>query len=228
MSPLRRLDSSLRFPQRALVNKVCRAGYRLATLILLAVAPAMVRADEPVEAFLTALRDRGYFELAVAYLDGLSSRSSVSPEIQTTLKYEQGATLVQAALAQRQLAIKGQYLDRARAQFEQFRTEQANHPLVLSANAQLGKILIERARLLFLESQKPGRTDAERDQRVQQAQDRFQQAGEIFEKNRALLRTRLEQIPKALRADRDAEQIRERDQLRGLRGGTVPDRVDLV
>ena len=67
-------------------------------LIALAVAPAVLRSDEPVEAFLTALRDRGYYELAVAYLDGLASRSFLSPGIQQTLKYEQGTTLVQAAL----------------------------------------------------------------------------------------------------------------------------------
>ena len=73
---------------------------------------------------------------------------------------------------------------------------------------------MERARLQFLDTQKPGLTDAERNEGLQQARDLFQQAGQIFEKNRALMRARLERIPKALRADKDAEQIRERDQLR--------------
>ena len=51
-----------------------------------------VAAEEPVEAFLTALRGRGYFDEALAYLDRVSQQD-VSDDLQATIGLS-GADLV--------------------------------------------------------------------------------------------------------------------------------------
>lgn len=176
------------------------------------VAPG--QAGEPVEAFLAALRERGYYDQAVDYLDRLAKSALIAPDWQKTLAYEQGVTLVQAALAQREMARKAEYLDRAQVEFERFRSQQSDHPLLLSANAQLGKILLERARIATLQAQRPGVDAAKRDALTQQARDLFGRAREVFQQNKEQLGSRLEQMPKALADDRDTELIKQRDQLR--------------
>ncbi len=163
---------------------------------------------------MAALRKRGYYDEAVDYLDRLAKSPLISPQLQQTLAYEQGVTLVQAALGQRQLGRKAEYLDRAQAEFERFRTQQSDHPLLLSANGQLGKILLERARILCLQAERPGLEATKHGELVQQARDLFGRAREVFQQSQAQLASRLEQIPKALSAERDAELIKQRDQLR--------------
>ena len=178
-------------------------------------APAVrLQAEEPVGAFLTALRERGYFELAIAYLERHAASSLASPEFRQILPYEQGVTLIQAALAQRQLSQKLVYLDRAQSEFERFREQQPDHPLRLSADVQLGRLLVERARLELLRAERPGVGPNEREQIVQRSRDLFDEAHAVFQQNQAKIRTRLEQFPAGLGAERDADRIRERDQLR--------------
>ncbi len=216
-APFRRLTEGIRSAARgALVLR--RSGPPLAVfcglLIGLATPAIRLQAEEPVEAFLTALRERGYFELAIAYLERHAAGSLASPEFRQILPYEQGVTLIQAALAQRQLSQKLAYLDRAQSEFERFREQQPEHPLRLSADVQLGKLLVERARLELLRAERPGVNAKEREQIVQQSRDLFDEARDVFQQNQTKIRSRLEQFPAGLAAERDADRIRERDQLR--------------
>ena len=138
----------------------------------------------------------------------------MSPDFQQTLAYEQGVTLVQASLTQRSVARKAEYLDRAQAEYERFCQQHPDHALRLSADAQLGKILIERARMELQQADRTGLEASQREQIVQRARDLFDRARQVFEDNQARIRIQLEQIPKALAEQRDAALIKERERLR--------------
>ena len=111
-------------------------------------------AEEPVEAFLTALRSRGYFDEALAYLDRVSQQD-VSDDLQATIGYERGVTLVAAALGQRQRAGKQAYLDQAQKAFEEFVAANPDHSLSFAASRKLGDILVERARIQITRADRP-------------------------------------------------------------------------
>ena len=51
-------------------------------------------AEEPAEAFLEALRERGYYDVAIDYLDGLENSDLISAEFRKTLPFEKAQTLI--------------------------------------------------------------------------------------------------------------------------------------
>lgn len=51
-------------------------------------------ADEPAEQFLQALRDRGYFDIAIHYLDGVASSSSVPDAFKKRIAFEKAQILI--------------------------------------------------------------------------------------------------------------------------------------
>ena len=186
-------------------------------LIIASVFPSGSRsavAEEPVAQFLAALREHGYFDLAIAYLDRVSASDSLSAETQTTLRYEKGTTLVSAALAQRQLAGKERYLDQAQAEFEAFVKKAPQHALSLAANGKLGDILVERARIRLTQADRPSAGPEQQAALRKGARDLFRRANTIFVSNRKKIRKRLEAFPKALDPEKDEAEIKLRDQLR--------------
>ena len=170
-------------------------------------------AEEPVEAFLTALRGRGYFDEALAYLDRVSQQD-VSDDLQATIGYERGVTLVAAALGQRQQAGKQAYLDQAQKAFEDFVAANPNHSLSFAANRKLGDILVERARIQISRADRPSVDKPQQQAMHQEARGYFKQANAIYETNRDKLRERLQALPKSLDPRKDADLYKERDQLR--------------
>ena len=51
-------------------------------------------ADEPAEAFLEALRERGYYDVAIDYLNGLDNSDLISAQFRKTLPFEKAQTLI--------------------------------------------------------------------------------------------------------------------------------------
>ncbi len=170
--------------------------------------------EEPFAEFLEALRSRGYYDVALPYLDRMASATTVSEVRRQTIAYERGVTLVSAALKQRQMAGKERYLDQAQAAFERFRQDAPNHSLALSSNGQLGNILVERARIKLLRAARPLVQPEQQEILKQEARSILDQAGKIFNENRDSIRVRLEDMPKALDPDKDSDRIAERDRLR--------------
>ncbi len=190
---------------------------RLGVLTLVAVgvtAGCPLQAAEPAEDFLRELKSRGYYDLALEYLDRLEHLDTVDEDVRRTIDFQQGEVLIQAALQQRILSRKQDDLDRAQHEFEEFVREQADHPLALSARGRLGDIAMERARLLVSQATQPTVTTEQAEGLRAEAHEQFYQSAEVFEQHKAKLRGRLEQIPKALSAEKDAALIKERDLLR--------------
>jgi hypothetical protein len=55
--------------------------------------PTFVSAEEPAEEFLQALREVGYFDVAIRYLDGAADSELVNPEFRKKIPYEKSKTL---------------------------------------------------------------------------------------------------------------------------------------
>ena len=48
------------------------------------------RADEPAQAFLDALRDNNYYDVAIDYLEGLKNSKAISKEFKDALPFQYG------------------------------------------------------------------------------------------------------------------------------------------
>lgn len=125
-------------------------------LLLLLILSRPLCAAEPVLEFLAGLRDHGYHDVALDYLDEISRGSNLPADVRTVLGYERGQTLLGAANdpligpdAQRQR------LDAARAQLEEFARSQPSHPLAARAHSDVARILLNRARVDLWDSAKP-------------------------------------------------------------------------
>ncbi len=168
-------------------------------------------AVEPVDAFLDALHERGYYDEAIVYLDRLRDNPHTPDQQRTLVEYYKGLTYVRSALNQRRRSAKSRDLRQAQKHFEQFRARFTDHPMAPLAETQLGTILLERARMELAElAESP---DTATEQRRSRARELFTKAHDVFAQNEQRLRAELEKIPKDLPA-KDVQQIKLRDRLR--------------
>ncbi len=139
------------------------------TLIVFGIAAALfgglfancppVAAEEQPEKFLQGLRQRGYYDYALLYLDKLSERTDLPGEIKQIIPYQRAITLLDGSTGINNPELRDEQLDRAVAQLETFTRESPNHPMAADANTQLARILIEKARVKIWESESPANKD---------------------------------------------------------------------
>lgn len=111
-------------------------------------ATASARAEEPVEQFLSALQSKGYFDVALDYIDRMATSPLAPSAFKQEVGYRRGMVLVNSARATRNSATRRSSLDRAQKELEQFIQQHPDHPSAAMARVQMGNILVERAREL--------------------------------------------------------------------------------
>ena len=83
-------------------------------------ATASARAEEPVEQFLSALQSKGYFDVALDYIDRMATSPLAPSAFKQEVGYRRGMVLVNSARATRNSATRRSSLDRAQKELEQF------------------------------------------------------------------------------------------------------------
>lgn len=141
---------------------------------------AIAQAAEPVQLFVQGLRDRGYFDIALQYLDHLEQKSSIGQETRDLIPYERAQTLLASARDQNSADSQRQQLDAAEAAFQQFSKATPNHPLAAQANTWRGRILFEKARVEIFEAEDPARS-SERQVYQQKARSLLTEARTVFD-----------------------------------------------
>ena len=113
--------------------------------LLLGALPA--EAKESPRRFYEALRQHGYFEQALDYLDEVRESGSGETGFREVLDYEAGLTLIDLAHAAHSAAEGEKLLDRADHRLACFLAEHSRHVLAAAAKTQLAGVLVERGRL---------------------------------------------------------------------------------
>ncbi len=179
-------------------------------LLLVLTAPARLRAEEPTEAFLEALRARGYFDTALLYLDRMDNNPLVSHEFQSELAYQRGVTMVQAATFLRDRSARERMLTEAKASLEKFLREEPGSPKRLFARRQFILLLRQWANMK-VESAKRTSTPALLKEAGQLYDEAYQASlSAVAELKEALSKLKTEIGPNAAQ-----EKIDLRDSLRG-------------
>ena len=169
---------------------------------------ATSHAVEPATEFLQALRQNGYHELALEYLDRMQTSSMAPVTLKQTIDYERGLTLLEASREQRDMSIREKQLDEAKVVLDRFVTKNPNHPLSSAANSQLGNLLVERARIKVEQSKKRDKAT-----NLAEAAQLYSEARKLFDDILERIRADLERLPKVIPKTAKA-QIDLRDQLR--------------
>lgn len=169
-------------------------------------------AEEPAADFLSALRKKGYYDVAIDYLDHLKTSPVAPQKVRETIGYERGVTLVDGAKHQRDFALREKQLDEAQAALEEFVAQQPNHDKTFSASSQLGNVVVERARLKLDRVKRPAEPNKEKLR--SEAKELYAKGYATFNTLGDGLKTKLEAIPKILDPKKDAARIEQREQMR--------------
>jgi hypothetical protein len=190
------------------------AGLVLALLALLGPGPASaVGGEDPrtAEAFLTALRERGYFDLASEYIERLRTDPGLGEPLKATLDYHEGRALIDEASKTVDLARRRELLDRAATRLDAFATDRPEDPNAMEALVEIARSLAERghlARLVAEDAREPDKKQA----KIDEARSLFRRAAEAYDRAAG----RLDAAYQALAGykDRDDPRIERRDRLR--------------
>ncbi len=143
------------------------------------ILPLAATAEEPAEKFLEGLKQRGYHDMAVEYLDQIDGSNMVDQRFMQRLKYEKGVTIVEAARRERDLTAREKSLNSAQKELDAFVKADPNHPLVPAANNFKGNILVERGRMK-IEQAKKAKTPDETKALNGQARQHYDDAYKVF------------------------------------------------
>jgi hypothetical protein len=149
---------------RAARQRLAGAQWSVVLMLLLAsVAVSRTSGEEPAEAFLDALRDNGYHDAALLYLDRIDGSPLIPPSLQAELSYQRGVTLVQAATLVRDSRSREQMLNEAKLSLEQFLAEQPDSPRRLFARRQFILLLHQWAKMKMDAAERTGDADLRRE-----------------------------------------------------------------
>jgi hypothetical protein len=195
----------------SLSPNACLLGWALLSFLFVAgVAVPDVSAAEPAQKFLQGLRERGYYDTAVDYLERMKTSRLAPIELKEVLLYELGTTLIEASRAQRDVAIRERQLDEARNALQRFVGQHPDHALVASANSQLGNLIVERARIKVEQANRSG---ADKAALLAEAKTIYEDAYKVFAKSQNDLKEKLAQMQSGI-SPNDKEAVELRDQLR--------------
>ena len=172
--------------------------------------PCPAPAAEPAAAFVKALRDKGYHDVALEYLDRMADSPLVTLEFKETILYEKGLTLVDASRYQRDAGIREKQLEEARVTFEQFLQTRVDHELTDACKNQLGNLLVERGRAKVARAER----SADRVQLLKQARELYDEAYRVFATSQNDLKEKLAGMTGVFDPKREQDKIDLRESIR--------------
>jgi hypothetical protein len=166
------------------------------------------QAEELHDKFLEGLRERGYYDYALYYLDTLEARTDVGNEVKQLIPYQRAVTLLAGASTINNPEQRDEQLDRAVAQLEAFTRANPDHALAGNANTELARIQIEKARVRIWESESPANKDNNEKYRLE-ARGLLTKARGVFQKAHDQHKAAFDQFPKFIPQE-EAEKLEAR------------------
>lgn len=139
-------------------------------------------AAEPMTEFLEALRERGYYDYALIYLDQIQNSPKATAAQKSVVTFERAGTYIEWArngsAGNPDQATKN--YDQGLALLDAFIKENPNHERAGQANSDRGRILLGKARLESWQARAPG-NESNRGEFQRKAFDAIRSAREIFQ-----------------------------------------------
>ena len=172
-------------------------------------------ADDPKAApielkFLRGLRERGYHDLALEYIDKLRKSADTPADLKERLDFEEGRGLLDEASPMTDLERKLVILDKARGKLAAFAEAHPNHPLAPEALTSMARILVERGHTAVLQAAELKAAEAQA--KLGEARSAFVSARKAYDQATAQLKAKVDALPKFIPEDspkrEESEQLR--------------------
>lgn len=145
---------------------------------------AIALAGEPFTEFLQGMREKGYFDYALIYLDNVQANPKSTAEMKVLVPFEKAQVLIEWARSGQggpDLAAKN--YEQGSKLLEEFLAQNPNHPKAGQANSDRGRILLGKARIESWNARSPG-NESSKSEMLGRAFESIQKAREIFQKAR--------------------------------------------
>ncbi len=160
---------------------------------LFAFVSPSVRGEEEREAFLEALKARGYDDVALVYLKSLQDSGQETPELNDEIDYKIGEAALNAyatATSARRDALAAQ----ARDAFEKYLSSSSDGGFALEANAALARLDLEKGDRLLDDARKKGAAAEARDAGLLAARVAFSDAKKRIDAALPQVQTRVKNL----------------------------------
>ncbi len=155
------------------------AVFLLLVVCIASLTGEITPAAEESERFLQALRERGYLDLALDYIEQMRTSPLCPESFREVLDYEAGVLLIENSRLGGTLREKS--LEQAKERLQQFIREKPTHSRVSEASFLLANVAVELAQLKKELAAQPGKTPEEKNKLLAEARQRFQEAQKAFE-----------------------------------------------
>ena len=172
------------------------------------------QAVEPVREFIDGLRLRGYYDVAIDYMELMKDSPDAPDDFKKYLLYEQGSMLVDLARSTGDTKLREEAFAQAEAKLQAFAKANPNTDLSAKANTQLANVMVERGRNLVTRGESPGQA-ANKTKLNEEARGFFDKALETFGTSEKFYDKALDGFPKTLDPNKDEEQYELRQAYRG-------------
>jgi tetratricopeptide (TPR) repeat protein len=195
----------------------CWSALFAAVLVAFAL-PCLGYSKEPAEEFIRGLKERGLNELALDYLDRIQDSRLIDDKLRQQIPYHRGVVLLEQSRQSTDPAARGQLMDKARQELEQYVQKNANSVDAAEAQLQLGTMQLDAGQQLMAQAQKlPPESAYEEERRNlgQPARTHFAEAQDLFEQAAAVYTMELEKLPAALSSEEGSDANTRRQEYRG-------------
>jgi tetratricopeptide (TPR) repeat protein len=176
---------------------------------------ALASAADRYADFIAKLRERGWDDTALEYLDWVEKSPLVTPEFRQQLPYQRALSRAAQGRQARSLADRERLLGEAAAEFTTFAKNEPDSEVSLDAQRQAANFYAEQAlAILAAARQLPEQAAAQRDQARAKARDAFSKASAAAGQLAAQCEKQLAALPKAAAIQNDPVAKARRDQLR--------------
>ncbi len=208
-------------PRREIVWALLVAGLTLGG-VAAAQAPSKTGSPETdLELrFLRGLRDRGYYDLALDYIDQMLQAKDTPAALKPVLNYEIGRGKLDEATQLGDLERRTALLEQARVKLDEFAKSYPNHALAPEALVQLARLNVERGHTAMLQANevktvtedgKPSaQGQAERETKLVAARAAFDEARKAYAKAEVRLKANFDAFPKFIPEGDPRKEARER------------------
>ena len=182
-------------------------------LTLAVLAAPETRAEEPYVEFLEGLRQRGYHDTTLEYLESLRDDANCPTEIKELVPFEKAATLLTMARGTSitNPDVQKLQLEQALGYLKEFTDASPNHPRAGEANTEKAGILLGQVRVEVWQSRSPGNHE-NRAEFQTRARDLVKHARAIYQTAHDQHKTRWEGFPKFIDQLEDPKRYDERRQ----------------
>lgn len=197
-------NQSLPVLQTALWPRRPAALILCGSLLALTLLQCPVCAQDSPLPFVNGLRERGYFDTALEYLDKQATNPRLAPEIREVLDFERGQTLQQAGAASRVPDDRTKFFADSEVALQKFINEHSQHPLAARASSLLGELLFDRSESLIWAAAEKTATE-ERAPLQNEARVLVDRAKAIFQTAHDQYKSQYEAFPKFVDENKDEE-----------------------